>query len=1096
MSTSDAAKNHEAITPLAAVGESAIVRQMTELVDSVLLDDPHSPSAIRDIAECLQLFSQSSQWTRGSVGENACDSKVIALVAELPESVESVFANSRFEIQRMLGHGGFGVVLLAFDKRLGREVALKVPRPEILASRSIRERFVGEAQTAAALDHPNIVPIYDTGNLGPIWFITSRYIEGPTLAEWLHQQSLPVSPQRAAELVSLLAEAVQHAHTRGILHCDLKPANVLLESNAAQSDQLFPFVPRLSDFGLARNLNERECSAVSNSLVGTPRYMAPEQAACRHKDVGIQTDVYGLGAILFELLTGRPPFVGHDDGETLRQIIAEPVPETALQKYRVARDLQAICLKCLEKEPSKRFESAAALGIDLRRFLNGEAVAARSSSRTERFVLWCMRRPLQASLCAVLGLVIFTGVAGISWQWNRAERHLAATRSLLYAANIQLADAAWEQHNVRAVNAALEPFDAGLSSIQDRRGWEWYYFHRLCHQDLATLHFGQSIQCMIACPIAQIVFVGTEKGQVAAIDTRSCQIAWSIDAFNQDVIALGTTPDGHRLSAIDRSGHVKVWKLDSAPQLIDQAALNHGEIMTASFDTNLNRLAIADGGFRIHVYRLNSLHPICSFEGHSATVKSLVFGRDNADLLSSSEDGSVRLWSIGTGNQEFMALNPDGQWMLNAALSQDGHWIAAGAQDGKLLAWEVGSPEPVFIQQAHPDGISSVNFSPQDDRLITVSSDRSVRLWSFPNIQLLKTFWGHEDAPSAASAISDRRLISMGRDGTFKFWDTMQDSLEAPPPFHTNVGGVAFGSDGHTLAMRLLDGVVVVNDWPEMRVAYRFAGPPRLDALAYNSERRLCAISREDGAVEVWQGQNRAHVLQRPSPVIRDTTPILLGTNRDQVFPPHMLRTLCLSFSPDAHWLAVGTRDGGIFLWDPSSGALKHRILGHERGVRGVVFHPREPWLVALTDDQIRVIDTETGEIRHTLGVHKGRVYCATFDPDGALLAVGDRTGDIIIWDAKSFTPLVTLSGHTDRVFGCRFSPNGQRLVSCSRDGTIRWWDVADKRNLCVLRGDWGSLESLDLSPDGWSLLSVSESNNLRIWNPRRPIAPAIAEPE
>jgi WD40 repeat protein len=1096
MATSDATGNHGAIAPPSSHGESAIVRQMAELADSMPLDESQSPSAIRDIVECLQLFSQSSQWTSGSTGVNACESTASELAAEPLESVEAAFTSSRFEIRRMLGHGGFGVVLLAFDKRLGREVALKVPRPEILALSSIRERFLREAQAAAALDHPNIVPVYDTGELGPIWFITSRYIDGPTLAEWIHRQGATISSQRAAKLVALLAEAVQHAHSRGVLHCDLKPANVLLEPVDTQPDGQFPFVPRLSDFGLARYVDECDPSSGGNSLVGTPRYMAPEQAACRHKDVGIQTDVYGLGAILFELMIGKPPFVGRDDGETLRQIIAAPVPVTALRQFRIARDLQAICLKCLEKEPSNRYENAAALATDLRRFLSAEPVTARPAGLTERFALWCKRRPLQAALCAVLCVVSFAGVAGISWQWNRAEYNLAATRSLLYAANIQLADVAWGQRNIRAVNALLEPFDVGLNSDQDMRGWEWYYFHRLCHQDLATLHIGQSIDCMVVCPIAQTAFVGTAKGKVASIDMRSRKINWTIDAFDQKVIAVGATPDGQRLAAIDRTGHLKIWKVDSRPELTNQNTLNHGEIMAAAFDADVNRLAMGDGDFQIHVIRLDPLQPINTCAGHTATVKSVFFARNEAELLSSSEDGSVRLWSMGSGKQKFMALHPNGQWILHAALSHDGHWIAAGSQDGNLLAWEVGSQEPAFVQQGHSDGISSVSFSPQDDRLITTSTDRSLRLWSFPNFQLLKAFWGHENAPSAASAISDQQLISIGRDGTLKFWDTKQDSLENPPSFHTHVGSVAFGSDGRTLAMRLQDGTVVVNDWPQMREAYRFAGPPGLDALAYNSERRLCAVSRGDGAVEVWQGQNRVHVLQRPSPVMPGTTPTLPGKNRDRVLPPHLLRILCLSFSHDARWLAVGSRDGGIFLWDPSSGVLKHRILGHERGVCCVAFHPSEPWLVALTNDEVRVIDAETGETRRTLGVHNGRVYSAAFDPAGTLLAVGDRTGDIIILDTRSFTPRATLSGHTDRVFGCRFAPSGQRVVSCGRDGTIRWWDVAGKRELCVLRGDWGSLESLDLSPDGWSLLSVSESNDLRIWKPHRKIAPAFALPE
>ncbi len=450
MAVSNAMNNHEAGAPPASCNESAIVRQMTELVDSMTLDETPSPSTARDIAECLQLFSQSSQWTCGSIDADGQSNITGFLTADALEYVETSFTNDRFQVRRMLGHGGFGVVLLAFDKRLGRDVALKLPRPEILASHSIRERFLREAQAAAALDHPNIVPVYDTGELGPSWFITSRYIEGPTLAEWLHQQSSPVAPKWAAELVSLLADAVQHAHSRGVLHCDLKPANVLLEPIETQPDRKFPFVPRLSDFGLARYINECDPSRSGNSLVGTPRYMAPEQAACRYKDIDIQTDVYGLGVILFELLTGEPPFAGHDDKETLRQIVADAVPIALLTQHRTPQDLRATCLKSLAKDSSQRYATAAAFAADLRSFLHGEPVQARPVGRAERAALWCRRRPLQAALSAALCLITVLGIAGIMSQWIRAEQNLVLARkeslraeANLHQVELSFIDLAW-----------------------------------------------------------------------------------------------------------------------------------------------------------------------------------------------------------------------------------------------------------------------------------------------------------------------------------------------------------------------------------------------------------------------------------------------------------------------------------------------------------------------------------------------------------------------------------------------------------------------------------------------------------------------------
>ncbi len=411
-----------------ALAESTIVRQMAALVDQMSQDDADSTLAMHDIAAYLRLLSQAWPESACSIDASTFGGTLHSL-SKSDNPPEIPLAGERFEVRRMLGHGGFGVVLLAFDKRLAREVALKIPRPEILVSHDMRRRFLREAQAAAALDHANIVPVFDTGDIGPIWFITSRYIAGPTLAEWLREQESCLSPQQAAELIAILAEAMQHAHARGVLHRDLKPANVLLEPSGQTVNSRLPFAPRLSDFGLARRLDEGQPFTRNESLVGTPRYMAPEQAACRHGDVGIQTDVYGLGAILFELLAGRPPFAGSNDDDTLQQIVADPVPVDLLAQRRIPRDLQAICLKSLEKESSKRYSTASAMSGDLRNFLNRLPVDARPVGRFERLTRWCQRRPMQAALCATLCLITLLGIVGITWQWIRAEHSLLLARN-------------------------------------------------------------------------------------------------------------------------------------------------------------------------------------------------------------------------------------------------------------------------------------------------------------------------------------------------------------------------------------------------------------------------------------------------------------------------------------------------------------------------------------------------------------------------------------------------------------------------------------------------------------------------------------------
>jgi len=372
----------------------------------------------------------------------------------------------RFLVRRELGRGAFGVVSQAYDPHLRREVALKVPRAEVQVTPELRTRFRLEAMAAAGLDHPNIVPVYEAGEEGSVCFITSAYCPGTTLAAWLRRRSGPVPYNMAAGLVATLAEAVEHAHGRGVLHRDLKPSNVLLEApatgeTAADGSEL---VPRITDFGLAKLLDAVPAEdstanpTVTGVILGTPSYMAPEQAEGRAGAVGPAADIYSLGVILYEVLTGRPPFQEDSALETLVQVrTQDPLPPSQLRP-RLPRDLETICLKCLNKPPQARYPSAQALAEDLRRFLAALPIRARPTPAWERAFKWVRRHPARAAALAAvastaIAVAVVIGLANVRLQ---RERDRAELRRREAVANLRKARDAVDRMLTRVSEVRLK----------------------------------------------------------------------------------------------------------------------------------------------------------------------------------------------------------------------------------------------------------------------------------------------------------------------------------------------------------------------------------------------------------------------------------------------------------------------------------------------------------------------------------------------------------------------------------------------------------------------------------------------------------------
>lgn len=593
----------------------------------------------------------------------------------------------RFTIIRELGRGGLGVVLLAYDPVLKRQVALKIPRPEALLTAELRERFQHEAQAAARLAHPHIVPVHEVGDVGPICFIAAAYVEGLSLSEWLRSLAGAMQPRAAAELVTDLADAMHYAHGQGVLHRDLKPGNILLEPGLARdalpdaagidSGAAPRWIPKIADFGLAKIMDSARDETRTGVILGTPAYMSPEQAMGGKCKIGPESDVYSLGAILYELLTGKPPFRGDSDTETLMHVSNSLPVAPRRVKASIPTDLEAICLHCLEKSPAQRYRTAAALATDLRHFLAGEPTIVRPLSAAKRLIRWGRRRPEYAALAA-LGLVSFLTIAAgvlihtrelneavdlanrnaVLAEGNRqvAEKHEDRANEQLYVAQMRLADRALRDGDLPTVRKLLDSYEPG-QDLNRLRGVEWHVLH-------------------------------AEAERAANAGKNSSTTVYDHPA---NVDAVQFTRDGRWLLSGCEDGHLRIWLAAEGRLLWDIPA--HGScinqvrvspdgrwLLTASCDTTVGIWQIHPSGPPAAVHRLPHETPVrqLAFSPDGQQFATLCDGRQIApDVVR----GAIYIWQVESGERVHFDEFPALMGAHGLDWSRDGRYLATLRDD-------------------------------------------------------------------------------------------------------------------------------------------------------------------------------------------------------------------------------------------------------------------------------------------------------------------------------------------------------------------------------------------------------------------------------
>ncbi len=766
----------------------------------------------------------------------------------------------RYQLVRLLGAGGFGLVYLAWDPQLRREVAIKVPRPEALLTPSGRARILREAQTAAGLDHPHLVPVYEAGEVGPAVYLVSAYCPGQTLEQWLKDHPTPVPIRSAVELLARLADAVQYMHTRGILHRDLKPANILLAGDrrqktedrrqtaeggndrsasvSAPSSVLCPLSsPKITDFGLAKDLQRRTQLTRTGTVLGTPAYMAPEQVEGQSAEVGPATDVYALGVILYEVLTRQTPFRGANGVDIVRRILSDEPPEPRRLRPEVPPDLQTICLQCLRKEPARRYLRAADLTDDLCRFLRGEPIRARPVSMPRRVLLWIRRRPAAAGLIAVCATALLGLLAGGAWhlvEMNQKNAELRQMNRDLEGTNAELrATAARERQQrelaedqarrlarsqyVKFFQQAVEAQERGqtaramsqVDSIpstfpdEDLRGFEWYYLRGWCHPELLarrpdstsippaeTLagHTPAPVRSLAFAPDSRTLAATGDNHEVHLWDTASGGRRARLRGHGAPVTGVAFSPDGRTIASASADRTVKLWDADTGKLRTTLDAGDHvlhclafapdGQLLAAGAGAG------ADGRAVVCLWHVATGRPLPPLTGHQGSVLAVVFAPDGKTLAAATAAGKIRTWDATSWH--WTSEYHEAAAVHCLAYTPDSVTLASGNGIGIIHLRRRTKGRLYQVDRLHAGQVNAVAFSPDGRTLASAGEDRTVRLWQTATGAELMVLTGHATRVHALAFAPDGTLLaSADEDGVMKLWHA------APKETPTGRGGEA-----------------------------------------------------------------------------------------------------------------------------------------------------------------------------------------------------------------------------------------------------------------------------------------------------------------
>jgi WD40 repeat protein/serine/threonine protein kinase len=1019
----------------------------------------------------------------------------------------------RYKLLEKLGEGGCGVVYVAEqDQPVRRRVALKVIKLG-MDTRSVIARFEAERQALAMMDHPNIAKVLDASatDTGRPFFVM-ELVRGTKITEYCDRNQLATSER--LDLFLQVCRAVQHAHQKGIIHRDLKPSNILVTVNDGVA------VPKVIDFGIAKategRLTDKTVYTELHQFIGTPAYMSPEQAELTSVDIDTRSDIYSLGVLLYELLTGKTPFeqqellkVGLDEMRRTIQTKEPPRPSTRLSTlpaddlsttakarrseppkliHLVRGDLDWIVMKCLEKDRARRYGTASGLAMDIQRHLTSEPVVARPPSNLYRFQKLVQRNKLAFAAAGAVTLALVGGIGVSTWLFIREskahDRAVAAERAQsrlreaaqaaqanetqqrqraeaqAYAGRMRLAQTEWDQNHVGLVRQILEQ-----TTTYPKRGFEWYYWQQQTHQELKTLrgHLDE-VYTGAFSPDGQRIVTGGKDRTAKVWDAATGKEILTLRGHEHSINSASFSQDGRRILTSSKDETAKVWDAVSGQVLLTLTNRHGGRAWSAAFSPDGGRIVTSSDDRKARVWDAASGQVLLTLTGHLGRVFCAAFSPDGRRIVTGSEDQTAKVWDAASGREQ-LTLKGHKDWVWCAAFSPDAQRIITGSKDQTANVWDAATGQISLTLPGHNDAIWAVAFSPNGQRIATGSGNQTARIWEAASGKELFTLKGHDKGLNSVAFSPDgQRFVTGSDDHTVKVWDATR--APGPPDFQGQSDGlmaVAISPDGRQLVTGSKDNTANVWEAATGKVLHTLEGHSRpVRAVAFSPDGRRIVTGSGDQTARVWDAASG----------------ITLFTNTGHIGP-----ISGVTFSPDDRWIATASADKTARIWDAATGKHLYTFSGHNGGVWAVAFSPDSQRIVTGSWDRTaKVWEVATRNCLMTLTGHVAPVVSVAFSRDGERIVTASSDRTARVWEAATGHELFSLAGHSDEVRCVAFSPDSRRVVTGALDNTAKVWDAANGEELLTLKGHNDMIGGVAFSPDGQRIVTASYDNTVKLW--------------